>query len=357
MSATTAPATARKTSRRKPAKSGRVWNTKRPGTRIVMERVEVTPAMAAEALSLMGVNRKLSTKKAQTVKAAIQVNRFEENGETVKFDREGLLVDGQHRLFGIQLANRPVVTWVAFNLSPAAVETLDRGTKRSAANVLELEGVHKGLARHMAKFIQLALRHIEGCFDDFQKKGNHVRQYEPYEILAGYRTQPEDFTDFTEKAMALFKEQGRVKFAPPSWWAATNWMIQQCGWDREMAHAFLTLVCCQDRSARHGIHSGPYQLSQRLIESKISPTDKHGHRADRLRDDEIWAYTIKAFNNYVMGRAVERLQWRAHGSRSEPFPRWYTPDDVPAKREMFRKRDALVKQRKPRRKGAGPQTL
>jgi len=63
------------------------------------------------------------------------------NGEAIKFDRDGRLVDGQHRLEAVVKANKPIAFLVIRGLDPEVFKTIDTGKKRSAGDVLAIKGV------------------------------------------------------------------------------------------------------------------------------------------------------------------------------------------------------------------------
>src|SRR6478609_7346697 len=59
-------------------------------------------------------------------------------GDTVKFDRHGILRDGQHRMEAGALSGTGITTLAAFGIDDAAVSVLDTGRKRSGGDALHI---------------------------------------------------------------------------------------------------------------------------------------------------------------------------------------------------------------------------
>lgn len=54
----------------------------------------------------------------------------------IRFTKGGKLIDGQHRLKAVVVANKPVTMWVQFGLDDDAFESIDIGAKRTPADIL-----------------------------------------------------------------------------------------------------------------------------------------------------------------------------------------------------------------------------
>lgn len=106
---------------------------------VVLENV--TPAMAAKWLQTMVNNRTLSQAKAIEYAVAMDDDRWVINGETIKFDADGRLFDGQHRLQACVLADKPFKSYVAYGISDQdAFSTVDVGKNRSHGDVFSIAG-------------------------------------------------------------------------------------------------------------------------------------------------------------------------------------------------------------------------
>jgi hypothetical protein len=65
-------------------------------------------------------------------------NQF--NGETIKFDRNGSLVDGQHRVLAVLRTGVDMIVPVWYGCSADSISTIDTGKSRSLGDVLKING-------------------------------------------------------------------------------------------------------------------------------------------------------------------------------------------------------------------------
>lgn len=107
---------------------------------IEYSREMVTPAKAEKWLGRNKRNRKLRTRDVAKYATDMRNGHWVENGETIKFDTDGDLADGQHRLHAVIDSGASVWMNVARGIEPEAFATLDRGAKRSAGDYLYLLG-------------------------------------------------------------------------------------------------------------------------------------------------------------------------------------------------------------------------
>lgn len=105
------------------------------------ELVTITPDLAAGWLDRNTNNRNVRPRKVSTYAAEILRGDWVVTGEGVKFDWDGRLIDGQHRLMAVVEADAPVQMFVFHGLAPDAQLVLDTGTKRTAADALKFAGV------------------------------------------------------------------------------------------------------------------------------------------------------------------------------------------------------------------------
>lgn len=106
----------------------------------------ITPEMAAEMLENNVFNRPLSNARVAMYVAAMKAGEWTLNGEAIKFDVTGRLLDGQHRLTAIIRANVAIQTVVIRGLPAKSASTIDTGKNRTAADVLALGGSVSSLA-------------------------------------------------------------------------------------------------------------------------------------------------------------------------------------------------------------------
>lgn len=101
----------------------------------------ITPELAETYLGKNTDNR--NVRKSQVAKLArdIKSGNYLVTGDSIRFDWNGVLVDGQHRLLAIIAAGQPVTTLVIRDLNPRVRDVIDAGAKRSAADALGFNDV------------------------------------------------------------------------------------------------------------------------------------------------------------------------------------------------------------------------
>lgn len=119
-----------------------------------MERIEkqiITPEIAAQMLKLnIENNRPVSISVINQYAIDIMMGKWTNTADSIKFDTQGRLIDGQHRLHAIIKANEAVEMWVATELDESAIKYIDTGRKRSANDLLHMSNIGGGYATEIA---------------------------------------------------------------------------------------------------------------------------------------------------------------------------------------------------------------
>ncbi|AGN51598.1 hypothetical protein VPLG_00159 [Vibrio phage eugene 12A10] len=106
------------------------------------EQKVITPQLAEKLLEHNTRNRKISQPKVDQYVKDMIAGGWVENGESIKFDDTGRLIDGQHRLTACVQSGVPFITTLTTGLSdPNAFKTIDTGRTRGADQVLQMAGV------------------------------------------------------------------------------------------------------------------------------------------------------------------------------------------------------------------------
>jgi len=101
----------------------------------------ITPARARQLIDGNERNRAVKLKRVDTYSRNMQNGDWVENGDAIRVDWNGVLLDGQHRLFACIQTNMAFRTLVVTNLDPKAMETIDRGAPRTASDDFRINGV------------------------------------------------------------------------------------------------------------------------------------------------------------------------------------------------------------------------
>lgn len=232
------------------------------------------------------------------------------NGDTIRFDRDGHLLDGRRRLSSLVRASevRPGFALpfiVVRGLPPEAQDTMDIGSKRTTGQILQMHGFTD--SNNVAATAQLIWGYL-----------NHVLNKAR---AAERRGTPQQLVELVEKFRAgidhAILRAGMLRQAVPvrkSTAAAAFWIMSLPAPDEseegnrkraeEVADFWVRLVTGEQLVIGHPIHT----LRKRLIREALQP------RKAETRD--ILAAFIKAWNAYREDREIHLLAWKD----TEPFP-------------------------------------
>lgn len=100
----------------------------------------IQPHVAGEFLKRNVNNRRLNSSRVTRLAAKIMAGKFIYNGQSISFDSNGVLLDGQHRLAAIEESGVACRALVAFGISPSATHTQDVGEKRCLSEQSRRDG-------------------------------------------------------------------------------------------------------------------------------------------------------------------------------------------------------------------------
>ena len=106
----------------------------------------ITPEKAKEYLSHNVENNRGIVKKRVALYAHDMMSgNWCDNGETIKFNSNGELIDGQHRLRAILASGTTQTMWVARGVDKNAFMTIDTGMGRSAVQIMKMQSATDSL--------------------------------------------------------------------------------------------------------------------------------------------------------------------------------------------------------------------
>lgn len=107
---------------------------------IVTEIIDVTPEMAAEMLTHNTHNRGLRPGRVERYARDMKRGRWPWNGVPITFDRDGVLIEGQHRLHAVIESGVTIRFTVIRGMPPEIQESYDLGIARTGGDALSLRG-------------------------------------------------------------------------------------------------------------------------------------------------------------------------------------------------------------------------
>jgi len=123
------------------------------------EEVLITPEKAAELLaSNHERQRNMSKVVVQRYLAQMLAGNWKTSPHGIVLNKEGKLVDGQHRMEAVRLSGQPFTFVISHLDEDEPVEAIDRGSARTIGNVLEMKGVlSRGMGNRVSSIARAML--------------------------------------------------------------------------------------------------------------------------------------------------------------------------------------------------------
>ena len=259
--------------------------------------IQLDPRTAALWLDAMPRNRKLKTGQVEFLARQIEDGKFEMTGQGAIFDREGHLLDGQHRCHAVIQTGTAVPINVVWGVDPDAQDKMDQGVVRGFDGALQMDGVP------YAKEIASGARLIYS----FEQRG----------VVNGAgigRVAIPELREVVERHPLLY-DGGRVAAStnghglryPRAVSCALYTLFAEV--DQEDAEAFFEKL-----ASGAGLEEGdPIFALRRVIIQEMSKQ----YHFDNL---VLSALTIKAWNKWREGGKIHSLRWRQGGAAPESYP-------------------------------------
>lgn len=238
----------------------------------------ITPDMAAAWLEHNPINRPLNPNGVAQWARAIAAGEWDLNGESIKFDVHGRLLDGQHRLQAVVKTGIPIRTFVTRGLPPETQRTVDTGKKRTPGQVLSIEGIPN--YNDVAAAARIALAWTAGV-------SIVTARFETYEI--------QDFVAAHPDLAPVVSEHRRGYPLSKSVSGFCAWALLRV--DADAASSFLADL----RSGANLCPGSPVlALRHRLA--------TFGGQPRKLRTDDQIACVFRAWNTWRRGARLDKIQ-------------------------------------------------
>lgn len=262
--------------------------------RTIVASVMVTPDDAAILLENNDGNRSINNTHVTILADAMTSGEWMETGDTIKLDKTGRILDGQHRLMAVRTSNTPAKFDFAFGVATEAFDRIDVGRSRTAGNIFEIAGFNNGATLATACKILMA---IEGGY-------KAMRSIHPtrHQLLDHLKANP----DLVE-CCKIGKEisRGIGKAGSVSGVSAGVYLIRQRMGEHEPTEFF----------SKVGTGIGLHAESPILAFRNRCIRSADGRPLDGV---DVAALLVKAFNFWHEGRSCKILTWR---SLDEDFPK------------------------------------
>lgn len=264
----------------------------------------IGPSEAAEMLETGQKvrNRALSQRTVEKYALAMLAGDWQVTGESIKFDKDGQLIDGQHRLSAIVQSGVTIQTVVVRGIEHAAFASMDQGRKRNTSDFLGIHG-YANTAILAASAVRLIGYERKGNFRKLQSQEQPRNQ----EVLAFVQLHHAEI----DQGIQIVRRVGfHGLAATPSLLAALFVLFVER--DEEDAIGFFEAL---------GSGAGLDEQHPILVLRNTLIQLKSGTRGvSQVDQNLVAALTIKAWNAWREGRSIGLLRFRAGGAKPEQFP-------------------------------------
>jgi len=263
---------------------------------ITTEILKVTPAMCTAWLEANEDNRKLSQEFIDYYTRQMVTNSWPINGESLKFDPKGNVLDGQHRMWACIQANTPFNTLITRNLPRSIFNTLDSGKIRTAADILSI---------NKEKNVYLLAAALK-----------HIGRYYNGDVLNGRRIANREVEDLLIQHPAVREYAAKVRQAEDVKWCAetvflTAWYIASRKHKEKANNFFESLINGTNLTPGSPI----LMLRNKFIDIKASPL----FRLSSIQKLEMIAIV---WNLYLKDKTQKHIKLSALATKSSDFPKF-----------------------------------
>lgn len=249
------------------------------------ERVTVTPSMAKKWLELNSENnRNAKTSKIPNYARDMKTGNWNsDTGETIKFDSEGVLIDGANRLRAVVMADVEVDFDVAYDVPTRAMQVIDTGASRTFSDTLIISGVG-GSRMQVSSIVRWVILWDAGVYR--ASGGTFAPTHS--ELMSRYQASPGIFDAAASRARDLSSRQ--IATASP---LGTAYVLFSRIDKGQTEQFFDHLITGANLPELHPVLT----LRNRLMRTKV----------DRITRPEQLALTIRAWNALRAGQTPRNL--------------------------------------------------
>ncbi len=259
--------------------------------------IKVTPAIAKKWLETNTENnRNLDTRHVNAMAYDMTTGKWrQDTGEAIKFDRNGKLIDGQHRLHAIVKANFTTYMLVVTNLKEEVFAVIDTGKRRSGSDTFHIHGTK--YATLLPAAIKMYLGLSSGALDPHRASKTEVHGSNQA-LLDIFKKDPEYWLSWAAKSVKWYAAFTHVLNSATILSLAVY--FDKHSKKRDKVEAFFNELCAEqyEGSGSPAIKT----LRKKLIEDRLRRTEKISTLFRTV-------YIIKTWNAYVTGKEIKRLNY------------------------------------------------
>jgi len=257
----------------------------------------VTPKMCMKWLEKNKNNRPLNQRHVNVLTRTILKGDWDLNGESLKFDIEGNILDGQHRMWACVEANTSFDTLIVHNLPRGSFDTIDTGRIRQAHDVLAMKGEKDVI------LLNGILKHIGRYHAGLMLSTGKITNKEVEELLELYPKA----RDYAHK---LGRAAYRVRWCAPSV-LGTCWFLAA---EKNAASA--------DTFFNGLIFGAELEATSPILSLRNKFIDVQTNKGQHLQTPAKIEMIVLAWNAYRSGKTMQRFKLPSLSKESKSFPQF-----------------------------------
>lgn len=263
--------------------------------------VEMTPELAQKYLDTQVLNRKLDYDWAVALAQSMEKGEWILDGNSIKMDDNGHLIDGQHRLHAVILSGMTVKMEVKSGFPSEAINVIDTFMKpRSMSNILTIRGIKNSST--VGAGIRAYELETRGVLN-----GNVRYRVTPTTALDIYNSSPDVWQRcaYLAKSCSHQSKGHLLLLKSPMVCGYAGYLILKKGYSFDKVEYFFNQLCSSRESANI-----PIEKLRTVLLRNIAANKKYPQIAIRNM-------IVKAWNAYVTGRALKGFRYTVGEERAE----------------------------------------
>jgi hypothetical protein len=258
---------------------------------MILETVDLTPEEASKLLAVSAhyEQRPLRRSNVERLTYAIESGQWQETHQPIALNRDGVVIDGQHRLTAIVAANRTVRVVIARDVPDESFSVIDTGAVRSPSDVLRLAGFHDTARLGASLRFLLVYDSIVGTTDSIQTHRNKITSADILRLAKSDRGR--ELESSMKAAVGVTQVMGRSGFA--TWMGAVIQIMRESPVDDGLCLEFIERL----RDGANLKPGSPILTMRRYLTSEGGLIKVTGGERPQIG----MGSTIKAFNAWLEG--------------------------------------------------------
>jgi len=261
----------------------------------MMNQITITPEQAKKLLLNNETNRPKTLSVIKEYANDMREGKWELNGETIKLNSDGGLLDGQHRLEACILADTPFNTFIVQVKSDNAFDTIDIGKKRTGADTFHVQGEKNSAL--LASVMRLIVE-----YKKVGRLGATSFKVTSRTLREALERHP------TARHSVSYSAGKRVNFTNGTVIGFCHYVFSKI--DDTAALVFMDQVCLGEGLVKT---DAAYVLREKLTSERLAGTKY------QVRNNYAVALVFKAWNAFRSGTTIKVL--RLHSEEDFPVPK------------------------------------